>query len=426
MGLEDVTGDYYGIGTYCSVQYTQNSANKIVLRGIHRVDVKDIKAYNLLKEDSGEKSVEDVNKISDLLNLIDDYDDPTYAENDAEEQDEKEEEEQNFTSMESFLKSGMDSVRNAGKMRPDDNKLLICDIQKISNPKVNLSIEERVKMEHMLETARKIEISQQNPVLQGPPMNINDIDLFLDLYGGMVVGSKMFVFEDYINSYLEKDVIKRLDIMHDLIVKLYMLITNMNEIGKIATRNIMMKQSKEYYNELFEVVKNIADENKGQNKFINKLSEAMSRKKPPKHVMEIFNENAKRIMSLSNENSEKENLKTYLEWVSSIPYGVKSEDVFDLEHTQKALDKEHYGLQDVKDRILEFIAVGKIKKTLKGKILLLVGPPGTGKTSLAFSIAEALGRKCVRIALGGESDTATLKGHRRTYTGSYPGKIVQA
>jgi len=142
----------------------------------------------------------------------------------------------------------------------------------------------------------------------------------------------------------------------------------MNEIGKIAQRNIMVKQSKEYYNELFNVVKNISDGNKGQNKFIHKLSEAMGKKNPPKHVMEIFNENAKRIMSLGSENSELENLKSYMEWVTCLPYGVKSEDVYDLEHTQTELDKDHYGLQDVKDRILEFIAVGKIKKSLKGKI----------------------------------------------------------
>ena len=158
--------------------------------------------------------------------------------------------------------------------------------------------------------------------------------------------------------------------MHDLIVKLYLLINNMNEIGKIAQRNIMMKQSKEYYNELFSVVKNIADGNKGQNKFINKLSEMMQKKAPPKHVMEIFNENAKRIMALTSENSEVENLKSYLEHVASLPYGVRSDDIYDIEHTQKMLDKHHYGLQDVKDRILEFIAVGKIKKSLKGKILL--------------------------------------------------------
>ena len=144
----------------------------------------------------------------------------------------------------------------------------------------------------------------------------------------------------------------------------------MNEIGKIAQRNIMQKQSKEYYNELFNVVKNIADGNKGQSKFLNKLSDMMSAKKPPKHVMEVFNENAKRIMALNSENSELENLKTYLEWVAHMPYGVNSEDVYDLEHTQTMLDKDHYGLQDVKDRILEFIAVGKIKKSLKGKILL--------------------------------------------------------
>lgn len=109
-----------------------------------------------------------------------------------------------------------------------------------------------------------------------------------------------------------------------------------------------------------------------------------------------------------------------------MPYGVSSAENFDIKAAKKILDDGHYGLDEVKQRILEFIAVGKLHNSVQGKILCFVGPPGVGKTSIGASIAEALGRKFVRIALGGDRDTSSLKGFRRTYIGAVPGKIVRA
>ena len=109
-----------------------------------------------------------------------------------------------------------------------------------------------------------------------------------------------------------------------------------------------------------------------------------------------------------------------------MPYGVRSEENFDLKRAKEVLDEGHYGLDDVKQRILEFIAVGKLHNSVQGKILCFVGPPGVGKTSIGQSIADSLNRKYIRIALGGATDTSTLKGHRRTYVGAVPGKIVKA
>jgi ATP-dependent Lon protease len=109
-----------------------------------------------------------------------------------------------------------------------------------------------------------------------------------------------------------------------------------------------------------------------------------------------------------------------------MPYGVSSQDNFDMEHARGILESEHYGMEKIKERILEFIAVGNLKNSIKGKNVLLVGPPGVGKTSIAASIAKCLNREFVRISLGGESDVALLKGHRKTYIGAYPGKLVKA
>ncbi|MTI13885.1 endopeptidase La [Sansalvadorimonas verongulae] len=118
--------------------------------------------------------------------------------------------------------------------------------------------------------------------------------------------------------------------------------------------------------------------------------------------------------------------RNYLDWATSVPWGVVSEDNLDLSHARKVLDEDHDGLDDVKDRIIEFLAVGAYKQEVAGSILLLVGPPGVGKTSIGQSVANALGRKFYRFSLGGMRDEAEIKGHRRTYIGALPGKLVQA
>lgn len=129
---------------------------------------------------------------------------------------------------------------------------------------------------------------------------------------------------------------------------------------------------------------------------------------------------------MDKHSSEMQVTRTYLEYLTRMPYGVRSEENFDLKRAKEVLDEGHYGLDDVKQRILEFIAVGKLHNSVQGKILCFVGPPGVGKTSIGKSIAESLNRKYIRIALGGATDTSTLKGHRRTYVGAVPGKIVKA
>ena len=118
--------------------------------------------------------------------------------------------------------------------------------------------------------------------------------------------------------------------------------------------------------------------------------------------------------------------RNYLDWLTILPWGVFSKDSFNISRARNVLDRDHYGLKDVKERILEFIAVGKMKGDIAGSILCLVGPPGVGKTSVGRSIADALGRKFFRFSLGGMRDEAEIKGHRRTYIGAMPGKFIQA
>ena len=146
----------------------------------------------------------------------------------------------------------------------------------------------------------------------------------------------------------------------------------------------------------------------------------------PDHIMKVINEEMQRFLQMDKNHQESNLTRTYLDYLTALPFGRTTSDNFDLDGARKILDSTHYGMEDVKKRILEFIAVGKLKNSVQGKILCFLGPPGVGKTSIGASIADSLDRKFVRIALGGDKDTSSLKGFRRTYVGAVPGKIVRA
>lgn len=146
----------------------------------------------------------------------------------------------------------------------------------------------------------------------------------------------------------------------------------------------------------------------------------------PEHAQQRIDEELNKLSVLDSGSPEYGVTRNYLDWATSIPWGVYSEDRLDLAHAKEVLNEHHAGLDDVKDRIKEFLAVGVFKGEIAGSILLLVGPPGVGKTSIGRSIADALGRKFYRFSLGGMRDEAEIKGHRRTYIGAMPGKFVQA
>jgi len=145
----------------------------------------------------------------------------------------------------------------------------------------------------------------------------------------------------------------------------------------------------------------------------------------PAHVKTVIDEEFDRLNVLEKHSAEFNICTNYLDWLTSLPWGKTSEEKFDLEHAQKVLDEDHHGMEDVKKRILEFIAVSQLKKSTHGKILCFYGPPGVGKTSVAKSIARALNREYFRFSVGGMHDTAEIKGHRRTYVGAMPGKMIQ-
>lgn len=140
----------------------------------------------------------------------------------------------------------------------------------------------------------------------------------------------------------------------------------------------------------------------------------------------MFEEELTKLSLLDTNSAEFSVTRNYLDWLCNIPWGQSSEERFDLSEARLILEEDHYGLDDIKQRILEFIAVSKLRGSVQGRILCFCGPPGVGKTSIARSIARALNRKYFRFSVGGLSDVAEVKGHRRTYVGAMPGKLVQA
>lgn len=159
---------------------------------------------------------------------------------------------------------------------------------------------------------------------------------------------------------------------------------------------------------------------------VDKFKERFAELQPPEHVVKRFEEEIEKLSVLETGSSEYGVTRNYLDWVTSFPWGITSTDSIDIESASQILERDHAGLADVKERIIEFFAAGIYKKDISGSIILFVGPPGVGKTSIGKSIAEALGRKFYRFSLGGIRDEAEIKGHRRTYVGALPGKLVQA
>ena len=188
----------------------------------------------------------------------------------------------------------------------------------------------------------------------------------------------------------------------------------------------MEKTQREYYlnEQLKAIQKELGEIDEGKDEIAG-LNKAILQAKMPKLALEKCMAELKKLKSMSPMSAEATVVRNYLDWMTELPWSNKSKVNNDLKSAQKILDEDHFGLEKVKERIIEFLAVQKRIQKLKGPILCLVGPPGVGKTSLGKSIAKATGRKFIRISLGGIRDEAEIRGHRRTYIGSLPGKIVQ-
>ncbi len=190
------------------------------------------------------------------------------------------------------------------------------------------------------------------------------------------------------------------------------------EVGKTQREYYLRQQLKAIKEELGE-----ADESF---ELINELEKKLEKKKMPRDALEKVRKEIKRLESMNSMSPEYSYIRTYIDWMLEVPWTEKTKDILDIKKAKKILDGDHYDLEKVKEHILDYLAVRKLKgKSTKGPILCFVGPPGVGKTSLGQSIAKAMGRKFIRMSIGGIRDEAEIRGHRRTYVGALPGRIIQ-
>ena len=307
------------------------------------------------------------------------------------------------------------------KYTADTNNYLNCEVRVAEDENITKDLEQFatgiVKKFERLQVLSKKEINESLNNLKNlkDPIQIsNNISSNLNIQ----------IFEK--QEILEiLDVRKRLEKINSLIEKETSVLSVEKKIrGRV--KNQMEKTQREYYlnEQLKAIQKELGEIDEGKDE-LTSLSKAINDAKMPKEAKEKCLSELKKLKSMSPMSAEATVVRNYLDWMTELPWSIKSKINTDLVNAQKILDEDHYGLEKVKERIIEFLAVQKRIQKMKGPILCLVGPPGVGKTSLGKSIAKATNRKFIRISLGGIRDEAEIRGHRRTYIGSLPGKIIQ-
>ncbi|MBI6008304.1 endopeptidase La [Clostridium perfringens] len=261
---------------------------------------------------------------------------------------------------------------------------------------------------------------------------INGVDLFDNLEEEKDLNKVTDLISSYalIKQEDKQDILQTLD-LKKRIEKLIFYVKEEIEVAKIEKRigtkvkKKLDKGQREYYlREQMKVIQEELGEDDDNKKAIIEFEKLINEKKLPNQVKEKAQYEISKLKASSPYSQDGGVTRTYLENLLDMPWGEFTEDTLNIKDARKVLDKDHYGLKDVKDRILEYLAVKQISNSLRGPILCLVGPPGVGKTSIAKSVATSLNRKFVRMSLGGVRDEADIRGHRRTYVGAIPGRIV--
>jgi len=242
-----------------------------------------------------------------------------------------------------------------------------------------------------------------------------------------VVASYIYLKTNQKQALLEIfDPYKRLESINKMLAKEIKVLQIENEINELVKKQVSEFQKDYYLKEQMRAIQKELGEDEGTDYEVEEYLQKISKANMPKDVKEKVEKEINRLLKISPSSPDAGVIRTYVDWLLDLPWNKKTKDNTDLSRARKILAEDHYGLEEVKERILEYLAVKNIKKDMKGPILCFVGPPGVGKTSIAKSIARAMDRKYVRISLGGVRDEAEIRGHRRTYIGAIPGRIISS
>lgn len=253
-------------------------------------------------------------------------------------------------------------------------------------------------------------------------MTVEDADQLSD-----IVASNIFLKVEQKQEILnEFHPVKRLEKLLEILMKEIDILEVEKNISARVRKQIDKMQKEYYLREQLKAIQTELGDKDGVAGEVEEYKERLSKANFPEEVEKKVLKELDRLLKMQPGSAEGSVIRTYLDWIFDLPWSKKTEEVLDLKKAEEILDEDHYGLEKVKERILEYLAVRKLKNNLKGPILCLVGPPGVGKTSIAKSIARAVNRNYVRMSLGGVRDEAEIRGHRRTYVGAMPGRIINA
>ncbi|KAI5722943.1 hypothetical protein M8J76_015942 [Diaphorina citri] len=317
---------------------------------------------------------------------------------------------------------------------PDEPKpVTMVEVVNLKHEKFKQSEEFKALMQEVIKTVR--DIISMNPLykeqlmilLQQENSPVVDNPIYLADLGAALTGAEGTEQQAILE---EMDIPKRLMLSLSLLKKELELNKLQQKIGREVEEKVKQQHRKYILQEQLKAIKKeLGLEKDDKDAIEEKFRERIKDKKVPPPVMEVLNEELAKLGFLESHSSEFNVTRNYLDWLTSLPWGIQSEENLDLTQAAKILDDDHYGMEDLLTTLFisfsEFIAVSQLKGTTQGKILCFYGPPGVGKTSIAKSIARALNREYFRFSVGGMSDVAEIKGHRRTYVGAMPGKVIQ-
>ncbi|XP_070799574.1 lon protease homolog, mitochondrial isoform X2 [Pituophis catenifer annectens] len=313
-------------------------------------------------------------------------------------------------------------------LQASPGEVLMVEVENVVHEEFQVSEEVKALTAEIVKTIR--DIIALNPLYRESVLQmmqagqrVVDNPIYLSDMGAALTGAESHELQDVLE---ETNIPKRLYKALSLLKKEYELSKLQQRLGREVEEKIKQTHRKYLLQEQLKIIKKeLGLEKEDKDAIEEKFRERLKTLVVPKHVMDVIDEELNKLGLLDNHSSEFNVTRNYLDWLTSIPWGKCSEENLELARAQEVLEEDHYGMEDVKKRVLEFIAVSQLRGSTQGKILCFYGPPGVGKTSIARSIARALNREYFRFSVGGMTDVAEIKGHRRTYVGAMPGKIIQ-